>query len=45
VLGFRKGEALGLIEPDSGWECAEEDTALIDLEWQLQHVGGYPAYP
>jgi len=42
VLGFRKGEALGLIEPDSGWEFADDDTALIDLEWQLQRVGGYP---
>ena len=42
VLGFRKGEALGLIEPYSGWEFADDDNALIDLEWQLQRVGGYP---
>jgi integrase len=42
VLGLRKGEALGLIEPDDGWQTGDEDTALIDLEWQLQRVGGHP---
>jgi len=31
VLGLRKGEALGLIEPDDGWR-ADEDSALIYLE-------------
>jgi integrase len=41
VLGLRKGEALGLIEPDDGWRT-DEDTAVIDLEWQLQRVGGHP---
>ena len=42
VLGLRKGEALGLIEPDDGWQFTDEDTAVIDLEWQLQRVGGHP---
>lgn len=41
VLGLRKGEALGLIEPDDDWRAAEE-SAVIDLEWQLQRVGGHP---
>jgi integrase len=41
VLGLRKGEALGLIEPDDDW-CTDEDIAVIDLEWQLQRVGGHP---
>ena len=41
VLGLRKGEALGQIEPEDGWRT-DEDTALIDLEWQLQRVGGHP---
>ena len=42
VLALRKGEALGLIWPDGDWRADDEDTALIDLEWQLQHVGGHP---
>ena len=42
VLALRKGEALGLIWPDSDWRADDEDTALIDLEWQLQRVGGHP---
>lgn len=42
VLGLWKGEALGLIEPDDGWQFTDEDTAVIDLEWQLQRVGGHP---
>jgi integrase len=42
LLGLRKGEALGLIEPDDGWQSTDEDTAVIDLEWQLQRVGGHP---
>ena len=42
VLGLRNGEALGLIEPDDGWQFTDEDTAVIDLEWQLQRVGGHP---
>lgn len=49
VLGMRKGEALGLIEPEgeSWWEddiLTDEaiDGALLDLEWQLQRVGGHP---
>jgi hypothetical protein len=42
VLGLRKGEALGLIEPDDGWQFTDENTAVIDLEWQLQRVGGHP---
>ena len=33
VLGLRKGEALGLIEPDDDWRT-DEDRAVIDLEWQ-----------
>lgn len=37
-----EGEALGLIEPDDGWQFTDEDTAVIDLEWQLQRVGGHP---
>lgn len=37
VLGLRKGEALGLIE-----EAVHEDTAEVDLAWQLQRVGGHP---
>jgi integrase len=41
VLGLRKGEALGLIEPDDGWRT-DEDTAVIDLECQLQCEGGHP---
>jgi integrase len=41
VLGLRKGEALGLLEPDDDWRAAE-DNAVIDLEWQLQRVGGHP---
>jgi integrase len=41
VLGLRKGEALGLVEPDDDWRAAEE-SAVIDLEWQLQRVGGHP---
>jgi len=41
VLGLRKGEALGLIEPDDDWRT-DEDRAVIDLEWQLQRVGGHP---
>jgi integrase len=41
VLGLRKGEALGLIDPDDDW-CTDEDVAVIDLEWQLQRVGGHP---
>ena len=32
VLGLRKGEALGLIEPDGDWRT-DEDGAVIDLEW------------
>lgn len=42
VLGLRKGEALGLIWPDGDWPSADEDSAVIDLEWQLQRVGGHP---
>jgi integrase len=42
VLGLRKGEALGLVEPDAGWRFADDSEALVDLEWQLQHVGGQP---
>jgi hypothetical protein len=44
VLGLRKGEALGLIWPedDDDWPSADEDSAEIDLEWQLQRVGGKP---
>lgn len=42
VLGLRKGEALGLTVPEDDREDAEDDSALIDLEWQLQHVGGHP---
>ena len=45
VLGLRKGEALGLIEPDDGWQFTDEDTAVIDLEWQLQRVGGATRSP
>ena len=41
VLGLRKGEALGLIEPDDDWRT-DEDRAVIDLEWQLKRVGGHP---
>src|SRR5215469_8277201 len=41
VLGMRKGEALGLVQPDDGWR-ADDENALIDLEWQLQRVGGQP---
>jgi hypothetical protein len=41
VLGLRKGEALGLIAPDDDWRT-DEDRAVIDLEWQLQRVGGHP---
>ena len=41
VLGLRKGEALGLIEPNDDWRT-DEDRAVIDLEWQLQCVGGHP---
>jgi len=41
VLGLRKGEALELIDPDDGWRT-DEDSAVIDLEWQLQRVGGHP---
>ena len=41
VLGLRRGEALGLIEPEDSWR-ADEDHAVIDLEWQLQRVGGHP---
>jgi integrase len=41
VLGLRKGEALGLIEQDDDGPM-DEDTAVIDLEWQLQRVGGHP---
>jgi integrase len=41
VLGLRRGEALGLIEPDDDWRT-DEDRAVIDLEWQLQRVGGHP---
>jgi integrase len=41
VLGLRRGEALGLIEPDDDWRT-DEDGAVIDLEWQLQRVGGHP---
>ena len=42
VLGLRKGEALGLIWPedDDDWPSADEDSAEIGLEWQLQRVGG-----
>jgi integrase len=40
VFGLRKGEALGLIEPYDGF--TDEDTAVIDPEWQLQRVGGHP---
>ena len=39
VLGLRKGEALGLIERS---RHTDEDTAVIDLAWQLQRVGGHP---
>jgi integrase len=42
VLGLRKGEALGLIWPDGDWPPGDEDSAVIDLEWQLQRVGGHP---
>jgi integrase len=42
VLGLRKGEALGLIWPDGEWPPGDEDSAVIDLEWQLQRVGGHP---
>jgi integrase len=42
VLALRKGEALGLTWPDGDWRADDEDTALIDLEWQLQRVGGHP---
>jgi len=31
----------GLIEPDDDWRT-DEDRAVIDLEWQLQRVGGHP---
>ena len=43
VLGLRKGEALGLIWPEDNddWP-ADEDNAEIELEWQLQRVGGKP---
>jgi integrase len=41
VLGLRKGEALGLIQPEDDWR-ADEDTAVVDLEWQLQRVSGHP---
>jgi hypothetical protein len=41
VLGLRKGEALGLIAPDDDWRT-DEDRAVVDLEWQLQRVGGHP---
>ena len=41
VLGLRRGEALGLIEPDDDWRT-DEDHAVIDLEWQLQRIGGHP---
>ena len=40
VLGLRKGEALGLIDDDD--DSIDEDRAEIDLEWQLQRVGGHP---
>ena len=39
VLGLRNGEALGLID-DGG--TIDEDAEEIDLEWQLQRVGGHP---
>lgn len=42
VLGLRKGEVLGLIDSGDNWRTGEDDTALIDLEWQLQRVGGQP---
>ncbi|MBO0802773.1 MAG: tyrosine-type recombinase/integrase [Nocardiopsaceae bacterium] len=42
VLGLRKGEALGLVEPPEGWRYDDEENALVDLEWQLQRVGGHP---
>lgn len=42
VLALRKGEALGLIWPDDDWPPADEESAVIDLEWQLQRVGGHP---
>jgi integrase len=41
VLGFRKGEALGLIWPEGDEEWPRDgDSAEIALEWQVQHVGG-----
>ena len=43
VMAMRKGEALGLIWPEGeNWPPVDDDTALIDLEWQLQRVGGHP---
>jgi integrase len=43
VLGMRKGEALGLLRPDDDtWPPADQARAEIDLEWQLQRVGGRP---
>jgi integrase len=43
VLGMRKGEGLGQVWPENDEEWpADEDSAEITLEWQLQHVGGHP---
>ena len=39
---MRKGEALGQIWPDDEEWPADEDSAEIGLEWQLQHVAGHP---
>jgi hypothetical protein len=30
-----------LIAPDDDWRT-DEDRAVVDLEWQLQRVGGHP---
>ena len=42
VLGLRKGEALGLIWPEDDDWPSDESNAEIELEWQLQRVGGKP---
>src|ERR1700761_4162893 len=43
VLGLRKGEALGLIWPEDNddWPGDKGD-AEVELDWQLQRVGGKP---
>jgi integrase len=41
-MGCRTSLLYGLVEPDDDWLGDDEDDAVIDLEWQLQRVGGHP---